>query len=75
MHDDLVAHPDVGDGRSCGVHPARVLVADRARQGHTGLLGPLALEDVQVRPAPPTLGIGRATIYRKMARYGIKLRS
>ena len=51
MHDDLVAFADVGDGRADGVNPAGVLVSDGVRQLDAGLLGPLALEDVQVGAA------------------------
>ena len=53
MHDHLVALGDVGDRRADRVHPAGVLVADRVRQLDLGLLGPLALEDVQVGAAHP----------------------
>ncbi len=53
MHDDRVAHLDVGDARADLVHPPGVLVARRVGQRDLRLLGPLALLDVQVGPAQP----------------------
>src|SRR6266705_685471 len=41
----------VGDGAAHCRHPAGVLVAERVRQWHAGLVGPLAFDDVQVGPA------------------------
>jgi hypothetical protein len=51
VDDDGVAHRDVRDRRSDRVDPAGVLMAGRVGQLDLGLLGPLALLDVQVGPA------------------------
>ena len=48
MDDDGVADLDVADARADLVHPARVLMTGGVGQLHAGLLGPLALLDVQV---------------------------
>ena len=53
MHDHGVADLDVGDARADLVDPAGVLVAGRVGQLDLGLLGPLALLDVQVGAAQP----------------------
>ena len=51
MHDDGVADLDVGHRRADLVDPAGVLVARGVGQLHAGLLGPLALLDVEVGAA------------------------
>ncbi len=53
VQDDRVADLHVGHRRADLVHPARVLVAERVRQGRVHCLGPLALDDVQVGTAHP----------------------
>src|SRR4051812_31292620 len=53
VDDDGVADLDVRDAGADLVHPAGVLVARRVGQLHLGLLGPLALLDVQVGAAEP----------------------
>ena len=58
MHDHRVADLDVGHRRADLVHPAGVLVPGRVGQLHPGLLGPLALLDVEVGAAQP----GRADL-------------
>ena len=51
VEDHRVAHLDVGHRRADLVHPARVLVARGVGEDDLGLLGPLALLDVEVRAA------------------------
>ena len=51
VDDDLVAFLDIGDRRSDRIRPAGVLVPDRVRQLNLRLLGPLALQDMQIGPA------------------------
>ena len=51
VHDHRVTDLDVGHAGADLVHPARVLVAERVGQLDLGLLGPLALLDVQVGAA------------------------
>ena len=53
VHDDRVADLDVRDRRADLVDPAGVLVAGRVGQLDLGLLGPLALLDVQIGAAQP----------------------
>ena len=53
VDDHGVADLDVGDGRADLVDPAGVLVAEHVGQLDAGLLGPLALLDVQVGAAQP----------------------
>src|SRR3954451_19928577 len=66
MHDHGVADLDVRDPRADLVDPAGVLVARRVRQLDLGLLGPLALLDVEVRAAQA----GRADLHDDVERAG-----
>src|SRR5215218_171789 len=66
VDDDGVADLDVRHRRADLVDPAGVLVAGRVGQLDLGLLGPLPLLDVQVRPAQP----GRPDLNHHVERTG-----
>jgi hypothetical protein len=53
VHDHRIADLDVRHPSANLIDPAGVLVAERVRQRHARLLGPLPLLDVQVRAAQP----------------------
>src|SRR5581483_5262230 len=66
VQDHRVSDGHVGDTLTDGVHPARVLVADRVRQLRIHGVGPLALEYVQVGAAHP----GTADLHDDVERAG-----